>query len=82
MELCSSPKTGAHPLLSPVHTPLVPAAWAVALKDHPDRAFVRYLLRGMKEGFRISFRHTAPLRVESHARPLPTYSYPVTTITH
>ena len=62
MDPCSGSRTEVHPLLCPVHSPLVPAAWALALGDHPDRAFVRYLLRGMTEGFRIGFRHDAPLR--------------------
>ena len=62
MDLCSTPRTERHPLLSLVHSPLDPAAWASALRDHPDRAFVRYLLRGMSEGFRIGFHRTGPLR--------------------
>ena len=50
MDPCSGSRTEVHPLLCPVHSPLVPAAWALALGDHPDRAFVLYLLRGMTEG--------------------------------
>jgi hypothetical protein len=58
MELCRNPRQQVHSVLSPVHTPLDPAAWEAALGDHPDRAFVRFLLRGMTEGF----RHTTTLR--------------------
>ena len=61
MELCRNPRQQVHSVLSPVHTPLDPAAWEAALGDHPERAFVRVLLRGMTEGFRIGF-HTTPLR--------------------
>ena len=62
MDLCSGYRGGGHPLIDSVCTPLDPRAWAVALRDHPDRAFVRYLLRGMTEGFRTGFQRTAPLR--------------------
>jgi hypothetical protein len=62
MDLCSCPRSAAHPLLSSVHGPLKPGAWRVALRDHPDRAFVRYLLRGLAEGFRIGCLSSAPLR--------------------
>ena len=59
MDLCSGYRGGGHPLIDSVCTPLDPRAWAVALRDHP---FVRYLLRGMTEGFRTGFQRTAPLR--------------------
>ena len=36
--------------------------WEWALRDHPDKAFVRYLLRGLREGFRIGFSRSTPLR--------------------
>ena len=38
-----------------VNSPLVVAAWQQALKGHPDQKYVRLLLEGMKEGFRIGF---------------------------
>ena len=43
-------------------TPLDPTAWEIALHDHPDRAYVRFLLTGIKEGFRIGFNQSAPLQ--------------------
>ena len=38
-----------------------PKEWEVALRTHPDRAFVRLLLPGITEGFRIGFSYPAPL---------------------
>lgn len=32
-----------------------------ALKTHPDRAFARYIVNGLTEGFRIGFRRGSPL---------------------
>ena len=34
-------------------TPLDAAQWEILLADHPDRQFVKYLLSGIREGFRI-----------------------------
>ena len=62
LDLCRPPPSPHHPLLGTVRTPLRAAAWASALAAHPDKAFVRYLLAGIMEGFRIGFRHPAPLR--------------------
>ena len=61
MEFCHVPRQQVQSVLSTVHTPLDPVTWEAALGDHPDRVFVRFLLRGMTEGFRIGFRHTTPL---------------------
>ena len=41
--------------LSQVNTPLKVAAWEEALQDLPDRECAAYVLRGLKEGFRIGF---------------------------
>ena len=49
----------------PVHTPLIRDAWAEALRQHPDRAFTRYILRGLREGFRIGFDRAAPIQSAS-----------------
>ena len=38
-----------------VRTPLRVAEWEVALRHHPDRKYVGYMLRGMAQGFRIGF---------------------------
>ena len=65
-----------HPLLQAVQTPLRASAWATALETHPDRAFVRYLLTGIREGFRIGFHRSVPLHSASRnmhsAREQPT----------
>ncbi len=45
--------------LSPIVTPLHPAAWAALLQDHP---FVDYLLSGMQFGFRVGFDPSSKLR--------------------
>ena len=38
-----------------VVTPLLWSSWEMLLKDHPDRWWVSYLVRGIKEGFRVWF---------------------------
>ncbi len=38
-----------------VNTPLVASQWEEALRLHPDAEFVKYLLRGITQGFRIGF---------------------------
>ena len=43
-------------------TPLQPQEWAGLLVNHPDTAWVDYLLRGMLHGFRIGFNPTQALR--------------------
>ena len=63
--LCHPPLSPHHPLLGAVQTPLRVSACASALTADPDRAFVRFLLSGIKEGFRISFRRPAPLHSAS-----------------
>ena len=42
-------------ILLSISTPLVTHRWAHALHNHPDRAFVRYILEGLEHGFRIGF---------------------------
>ena len=36
--------------------------WEKTLAGHPDPAFARYICRGLRDGFRIGFRHGAPLK--------------------
>lgn len=43
-------------------TPLKLNEWSLGLLHHPDREFVSYILLGIKEGFRIGFNRTCPLR--------------------
>ena len=65
LELCRTARLCPHPLLQPVRTQLIPAAWGVALRDHPDKALARFLLRGLTQGFRVGFHPEAPLRSAS-----------------
>ena len=43
-------------------SPLRRPAWEVALRPHPDRAFVTFILTGIRDGFCIGFNHYAPLK--------------------
>ena len=40
-----------------VVTPLPQEHWERALADHPDRQFVRYIINGLRDSFRIGFQH-------------------------
>ena len=42
--------------MQPLHTPLKQGRWQAALRDHPDKAWVRSLLKGLQEGFRIGLK--------------------------
>ena len=52
------------------HSPLVLRNWHHLLKGHPDRAYVRYILTGIEEGFRIGFNRQQSLQKAD--RNLPT----------
>ena len=54
-----------------VSTPLVADAWETGLSGHPDRLFVEFILRGIREGFRIGFKRAAPLGSASSNMPVP-----------
>ena len=43
------------PSLSLITTPLRAEAWELRPSAHPDRAFASYILRGIREGFRLGF---------------------------
>ena len=62
LDLCRCPALTACSRLSRVQTPLVCQAWEAVLVGHPDRAFARYVTRGIREGFRIGFHRSRPLR--------------------
>ena len=49
-------------MLSKVTSPLIITTWERALAPHPDRAFAQYITEGLRQGFRVGFRHSAPLR--------------------
>ena len=43
-------------VISPeIHLSLHASVWAAELSDHPDKAYVEYILQGMSNGFRIGF---------------------------
>lgn len=42
-------------ILSKVSTPLQLSVWAAELCEHPDQEYVKYLLKGIAQGFRIGF---------------------------
>ena len=43
--------------LSHVNTLLRPAQWEEALVGHPDREFAAYVIRGLREGFRVGYKY-------------------------
>lgn len=45
-----------------IKIPLCAVAWDRVLVSHPDRAFARYVSQGLRQGFRIGFNHSAPLK--------------------
>ena len=55
--------------LTSVTTHLAVESWEAALMSHPDRAYVGYIIRGLREGFRIGFQRGAPLRSASANMP-------------
>ena len=59
------PTTLTRPLALPVFSsppPLPVSAWRAYLANHPDQSFATYILNGLKDGFRIGFDRTRPLR--------------------
>lgn len=47
------PTTPGDPRISVVRTPLIWHAWEQKLRRHPDKDYTNYILKGIKEGFRI-----------------------------
>ena len=45
--------------LGRIATPLKADKWEEALRSHPDRLFVKYILTGIREGFRIGFDYNS-----------------------
>ena len=45
-----------------VNTPLDWRAWDEALAEHPDPRFRRYIIEGIRDGFRIGFNHKVGVR--------------------
>ena len=55
LDSCRPPSNPVLPTLTAITSPFSPDTWEAALTIHPDRAFVSYLLSGLKHGFRIGF---------------------------
>ena len=63
-------------------TPLSPRWWEQALANHLDRQFARYIVNGLRDGFRIGFQHD-----KAHCRPATTnmqsaFMYPEPVVTY
>ena len=56
-QLSPSSREVANKMLAKVNMPLQVTEWNRAMASHPDREFVEYLLRGIREGFRIGYNH-------------------------
>ncbi len=68
LDACRSHKRQAlPPRLGAVATPMIPSKWAEELSSHPDQDFAKYILTGIREGFRIGFN---PSRSMLKPRPL------------
>ena len=53
-----------------IETPVRLSVWQEALANHPDQSFAKYILNGLKEGFRIGFNHKeAKLQQGTHNMP-------------
>ena len=69
-----------------MHTtsPLIVDNWRQALRNHPDRRFVQYLLEGLTKGFHIGFnptQHCIPCKENmksAHENPQPVNEYLLT----
>ena len=48
--------TAVHKKLLGIHTPLVVAHWESMLASHPDREYVDYLIKGIRDGFRVGYQ--------------------------
>ena len=62
--------------LGRVVTPLKVEAWKTYLTNHPDRAFVDYLLRGIRLGFRIGCKSQASQLKSSKANMVSAIQHP------
>ena len=61
---------GAPPgALTGIRTLLKVGAWEEALRRHPERRYVGYILKGLREGFRIGANRDQRIRPVSHNLP-------------
>jgi hypothetical protein len=58
LDLCRPGQTPALPQgYRTIITPLKVSVWEYQLRNHPDRDFVRHILAGIGQGFRLGFQH-------------------------
>jgi len=68
-ELARPRQVLVNPELSYIQMPLIPHAWETALVGHPDKTFVKYILAGLTQGFRIGFNRHCPFKSASTNMP-------------
>ena len=60
LDACRPPQAiTVPPRVDSINIPLHLEVWRVELKDHPDEVYVRYILSGIKDGFRIGYDYAA-----------------------
>ena len=59
-----------HPSLADIQTLVRLAAWQKGLADHPDQRFAKYVLQGLREGFRVGFQYQTSGLQQSHRNML------------
>ncbi len=69
MDLCRPEHPHNNEILTQIVTPLDANCWEVALRHHPDIAYAAFLIRGLREGFRIGFQRKATLRLANSNMP-------------
>lgn len=62
LDFCHTQNAHAPQEFTQVSTPLIQEAWARALQAHPDQAFTRYTINGLRQGFRVGFNRSSALR--------------------
>ena len=75
LEACISPQTQVHPALQEITTPLHWEVWDHRLASHPDQRFRRYIVEGIKRGFRIGFDYSQRRPLKSAKRNISSVHY-------
>ena len=55
--------------LGRINTPLSWSEWDRALGSHPDQRFRRYIVEGIRYGFRVGFDYQTPIVSSQHNMP-------------
>ena len=61
--------------LQEINTPLVLSEWVRLLSHHPDKAFARYICKGLQEGFTVGSQRGSALQ-SAHANMLSAQEHP------